>query len=112
MSAVGSPSTSEKRDHQRPARHQGSGGQIYPVLVGQRERGAGLAGFRHPRLPAAQATATAALAAASPTTVAVPAGLEAALALNRPGSQKDTRHVVFDLKDTGIDYEAGDALGL
>jgi sulfite reductase (NADPH) flavoprotein alpha-component len=62
--------------------------------------------------PAAQATATVPLAAASPTTVAVPARLEAALPLNRPGSQKDTRHVVFDLKDTGIDYEAGDALGV
>ena len=52
MSAVGSPSTSEERDHQRPARHQGRGGHIHPVLVGQRERGAGLAGLRNPSLEA------------------------------------------------------------
>jgi sulfite reductase (NADPH) flavoprotein alpha-component len=42
----------------------------------------------------------------------VPVRLEAALPLNRPGSQKDTRHVVLDLQGTGIDYEVGDALGV
>ncbi len=32
--------------------------------------------------------------------------------LNGPGSAKDTRHVVIDLKDTGLSYRVGDALGL
>ena len=47
-----------------------------------------------------------------PDTSNVLARLEAAIPLNRPGSQKDTRHVVFDLAGTGIAYEAGDALGV
>lgn len=32
--------------------------------------------------------------------------------LNQPGSAKDVRHVVFDLKDSGLIYEVGDALGV
>ncbi|WP_219836807.1 sulfite reductase subunit alpha [Paenibacillus sp. R14(2021)] len=32
--------------------------------------------------------------------------------LNKEGSEKDTRHYVFDLKNTGLHYEAGDALGV
>ena len=32
--------------------------------------------------------------------------------LNRPGSEKDVRHVVFDLSDTDVTYEAGDSLGV
>ncbi len=32
--------------------------------------------------------------------------------LNGPGSAKDTRHVAFDLADTGLSYRVGDALGL
>jgi sulfite reductase (NADPH) flavoprotein alpha-component len=33
-------------------------------------------------------------------------------ALNRPGSDKDTRHLVLDLSGSGIKYRCGDALGL
>jgi sulfite reductase (NADPH) flavoprotein alpha-component len=40
------------------------------------------------------------------------ARLEGAAPLNRAGSQKDTRHVVFDLAGTGLDYDVGDALGV
>src|SRR6185295_8024074 len=32
--------------------------------------------------------------------------------LNRPGSEKDVRHVVFDLSTTDLAYEAGDSLGV
>ena len=32
--------------------------------------------------------------------------------LNRPGSGKDVRHVVFDLSATDLTYEAGDSLGV
>lgn len=32
--------------------------------------------------------------------------------LNKPGSTKDTRHCVLDLKDSGLSYEPGDALGV
>ena len=32
--------------------------------------------------------------------------------LNRPGSEKDVRHVVFDLSATDVSYEAGDSLGV
>ncbi|HYC64893.1 MAG TPA: (Fe-S)-binding protein, partial [Reyranellaceae bacterium] len=32
--------------------------------------------------------------------------------LNRPGSDKDVRHVVLDLSTSGVTYEAGDSLGV
>ncbi|WP_025699112.1 sulfite reductase subunit alpha, partial [Paenibacillus durus] len=32
--------------------------------------------------------------------------------LNQENSEKETRHYAFDLKDTGLQYEAGDALGV
>jgi sulfite reductase (NADPH) flavoprotein alpha-component len=32
--------------------------------------------------------------------------------LNRPGSERDVRHVVFDLSTTDLTYEAGDSLGV
>ena len=32
--------------------------------------------------------------------------------LNGEGSKKETRHVVFDLGDSGMEYKAGDALGV
>ena len=32
--------------------------------------------------------------------------------LNGKGSRKETRHVVFDLGDSGLDYKVGDALGV
>ncbi|MDB5405861.1 MAG: Oxidoreductase NAD-binding domain/FAD binding domain/putative Fe-S cluster, partial [Rhodospirillales bacterium] len=67
--------------------------------------------------------AAAAPAQAKPATEAAPtaaasvgktamARLEGAAPLNRAGSQKDTRHVVFDLAGTELDYRVGDALGV
>jgi sulfite reductase (NADPH) flavoprotein alpha-component len=41
-----------------------------------------------------------------------PARLIAATPLNKMGSDKDTRHVVLDLKSSGLTYKPGDALGL
>lgn len=41
-----------------------------------------------------------------------PAPLLANVALNAPGSAKDTRHIAFSLKGSGLDYEVGDALGV
>jgi len=32
--------------------------------------------------------------------------------LNGEGSKKETRHIVFDLGDSGLDYKVGDALGV
>ena len=32
--------------------------------------------------------------------------------LNGEGSGKETRHIVFDLGDSGLEYKAGDALGV
>ena len=32
--------------------------------------------------------------------------------LNAPGAQKETRQIVFDLKGSGLEYQAGDALGI
>jgi sulfite reductase (NADPH) flavoprotein alpha-component len=58
------------------------------------------------------APAVAPAASASDKTERRAARLEGALPLNGAGSAKDTRHVVFDLKDTGLTYEVGDALGV
>ena len=32
--------------------------------------------------------------------------------LNGEGSRKETRHIVFELGDSGLDYKVGDALGV
>ncbi|MEC7688386.1 MAG: hypothetical protein VX514_05015, partial [Candidatus Thermoplasmatota archaeon] len=32
--------------------------------------------------------------------------------LNGKNSKKETRHIVFDLGDSGLEYKAGDALGV
>ncbi|NBD27946.1 sulfite reductase subunit alpha [Paenibacillus glycinis] len=42
----------------------------------------------------------------------LPAKLAAKRSLNREGSEKDTRHYIFDLTNTGLVYETGDALGV
>lgn len=74
-----------------------------------------------PAAPAAKAPAPA--VAHRPAAPAAPAGkwsrdhpYPARLVANRPlnasGSAKDTRHVVFSIKDSGLTYEAGDALGV
>lgn len=64
--------------------------------------------------PAAVALAVAALPAPAQTakTGRVLARLEGAVPLNRAGSAKDTRQVVFELAGTGLSYEVGDALGV
>jgi sulfite reductase (NADPH) flavoprotein alpha-component len=63
-----------------------------------------------------RAAALPAVAAPSPVPIGltplVPARLAAQSVLNRPGSQKETRHIVFDLAGTGLKYEVGDALGV
>lgn len=41
-----------------------------------------------------------------------PARFHGALRLNREGSGKDTRHVVFDIAEGGLAYEVGDSLGI
>ncbi|MDB5320289.1 MAG: Oxidoreductase NAD-binding domain/FAD binding domain/putative Fe-S cluster [Phycisphaerales bacterium] len=41
-----------------------------------------------------------------------PARLIASNPLNKPGSDKDTRHVVLDLKGSTLSYKPGDALGV
>ncbi|HEY1052405.1 MAG TPA: flavodoxin domain-containing protein [Prosthecobacter sp.] len=41
-----------------------------------------------------------------------PAPLIGNVALNVAGSSKDTRHIAFSLKGSGLDYEVGDALGV
>jgi sulfite reductase (NADPH) flavoprotein alpha-component len=41
-----------------------------------------------------------------------PARLREATRLNLAGSEKDTRHVVFDLAGSGLTYKPGDALGV
>ena len=41
-----------------------------------------------------------------------PARLVQCAPLNKSGSAKDTRHVVFDLRNSGLTYKVGDALGL
>ena len=41
-----------------------------------------------------------------------PAPLLANIELNAKGSTKDTRHIAFSLKDSGLTYEVGDALGV
>jgi sulfite reductase (NADPH) flavoprotein alpha-component len=41
-----------------------------------------------------------------------PSRLLSCARLNKPGSDKDTRHIVFDLKASGLRYKPGDALGV
>src|SRR6266700_3252062 len=42
----------------------------------------------------------------------LPARFDGALRLNREGSEKDTRHVVFRHQDLSLGYKVGDALGV
>jgi sulfite reductase (NADPH) flavoprotein alpha-component len=68
-------------------------------------------------MPAAAPAVPAAVAAAPseappPQRAAAPARLVQALRLNRDGSDKDTRHVVFDIGEAGLAYEVGDSLGV
>lgn len=71
-----------------------------------------LAGEPAPVTPAKALAAAAAAPEAAAKTGPVPARLEAALPLNRAGSAKDTRQVMFDLAGSGLRYEVGDALGV
>jgi sulfite reductase (NADPH) flavoprotein alpha-component len=68
---------------------------------------------------AAAATQPATVAAAAPTGEAgrsrdnpVEAIFVSRTRLNKPGSQKETWHIEFDLTECGLDYAVGDAFGL
>ncbi len=61
---------------------------------------------------AAPAASIAAPAIGTPNFPSAMARLEGAIALNRGSTAKDTRQVVFDLAETGLKYEVGDALGV
>ncbi len=64
---------------------------------------------RRCRLRGRAAPARRALARQSPTVRRLPR----ATRLNKPGSEKETWHVEFDLdRDSGIDYTVGDAFGV
>lgn len=72
-----------------------------------------------PASPAATGTATAATvpaeakaAEAGTRDAPVEAVFVAATRLNGEGSEKDTRHVVFDLARSGLSYQPGDSFGL
>lgn len=62
--------------------------------------------------PAAPAPPIKAEAAHPPGRLIAEAVFKGATPLNGTGSAKDTRHVVFDLSGTGLDYRPGDAFGL
>jgi sulfite reductase (NADPH) flavoprotein alpha-component len=62
-----------------------------------------------PTLPAAAATPP---AAASSMRAPTSARFAMARPLNGTGSQKDTRHVVFDIAASGLCYEVGDSFGV
>ena len=62
-----------------------------------------------PALPAAAATPP---AAASSTRAPASARFGRARPLNGTGSEKDTRHVVFDIAESGLRYEVGDSFGV
>ena len=71
---------------------------------------AGLAGEQRatPGAPAVKASGTLGFSRDRPAL----ATLVDAHPLNRPGSEKDVRHVVLDLSTTDVTYEAGDSLGV
>jgi sulfite reductase (NADPH) flavoprotein alpha-component len=62
--------------------------------------------------PAAPAPSLSPRVPASGALGPAPARFEAALRLNGEGSEKDTRHVVFDIGEAGLAYEVGDSLGI
>ena len=70
----------------------------------------------HPVSQPASAITTVTTAETAPTGYSkkhpFPAPLLANLRLNAPTSAKDTRHITFSLRDSGLVYEAGDALGV
>src|SRR6185312_12853630 len=63
-----------------------------------------------PALPAAPASPPP--AAASSTRAPTMARFGTARPLNGAGSEKDTRHVVFDIAGCGLDYSVGDSFGV
>ena len=64
-------------------------------------------------VPASPASPASPPPAMRPSTRApAPARFAAALKLNRDGSEKDTRHVVFRIAGSGLDYEVGDSFGV
>ena len=70
---------------------------------------------RQPTAPAPTPTAAAATAPATPAaraTIRSTATFLSRTRLNKPGSEKETWHVEFDLTECGLDYAVGDAFGL
>jgi sulfite reductase (NADPH) flavoprotein alpha-component len=65
-----------------------------------------------PATASASAKPAVPIAEASAKTAPALARLETARPLNRSGSAKDTRQVVFDLAGSNLQYEVGDALGV
>ena len=64
------------------------------------------------RVPASPAPPASLPPAAPPQRCAAPALFERALPLNRDGSDKDTRHVVFRIANPVLAYEVGDSFGV
>ena len=62
--------------------------------------------------PTAPAAAAAPAPAAQGPRAPLPASFAAARRLNRGGSEKDTRHIVFDIAGSGLSYEPGDSFGV
>lgn len=90
---------------------------IAPAVVSPARSGLGPAGMAATALAATAATAVAPRpegreAGKSGRDRPVSARLLFNRLLNRPGSEKETRHYAFDLCGTGLAYEAGDALGV
>jgi sulfite reductase (NADPH) flavoprotein alpha-component len=63
-------------------------------------------------LPAAPAPSPPLRAPSAAAPGPAPARFEAALRLNGEGSEKDTRHVIFDIAESALAYEVGDSLGV
>jgi sulfite reductase (NADPH) flavoprotein alpha-component len=63
-------------------------------------------------MPAAAAAAAPASPSAPSRSLLVPGRFDGARRLNRDGSEKDTRHIVFRIDETALAYDVGDSLGV
>ena len=62
--------------------------------------------------PAAPPAAAKSMTPAAPKRVSVPARLLSRDVLNKPGSEKEVRHIALATGGTGLSYEVGDSLGV